>query len=76
MDISLKYSNKKIVCVLEGGYNTAKLGYLAANVLASMADIDYIYVEDTPPENPSIKKYMENLLINLKDNLRDTWKNL
>ncbi|MHA1410087.1 MAG: hypothetical protein ACTSQY_07255, partial [Candidatus Odinarchaeia archaeon] len=62
--------------VLEGGYNIHKLGYLAANVVAKMADVDYLYVEDTPPEDPEISEYTVNLLNQIKENLRKFWPRL
>jgi acetoin utilization deacetylase AcuC-like enzyme len=74
LEVAGKYSKNRVIGVLEGGYNLSKLGYLAANVVAKMAGINYAYSEDSIPEEPEIKKHMTNLLEKLKYNLKEFWK--
>ncbi|MHA1238502.1 MAG: histone deacetylase family protein [Candidatus Odinarchaeia archaeon] len=68
-----KYCNGNVIALLEGGYSLSALPRCAYNVISSMLGLNERITDDAPEEDSSIKKYVGNVLNELKKKLSAFW---
>lgn len=74
MDFASEFCEGKLVAVLEGGYNLALLGKLAAATVAKMAGIPYVLKDERPVATSNVRKRAEKIIEEVKHVQSAFWK--
>jgi len=64
--LASQFCTKKLVAVLEGGYNLKFLGKIATAVIAKMTGVPYSVEDKRPVAHPNVKKRAEKILEEVK----------
>jgi acetoin utilization deacetylase AcuC-like enzyme len=72
-DLALRKCRKRLVCVLEGGYNLSTIGGLAASALAKMMGIPLTAKDRMPTARRSAESEGEKSVEKAKRALRRFW---
>ena len=74
MDVAKLICKKRLVMVLEGGYNLTALSETISSIITTMTGLDQFNILEPSSKEVTIDKEVESRIEQLKIILKDYWK--
>ncbi len=74
MEVAKLICKKRLVMVLEGGYNLTALSETISNIITTMAGLNQLNILESSPKEIKIDKEVESKIEQIKIILKDYWK--